>query len=332
MEGQFSVTEKAPDIKHVGVTGGVPRLSRAASEVMEQAIYSRIKLGEEDLYRRSFALWALPLYESIDHFGLDGGPVSYGYRGGIGGIAVGGDYTWENALRAGLSLNMGSAYVKSTGDIASTHNRATFWGVGAYGVWKPNAFSLDADVNVTSVYNKVTQDLPAGLPASSVKADIQAWSLGMSLRGEYEIDTKYVDLRAHLGVRYLHVESAPFDVTMNGEDVLHGNTMYQNVWTFPFGMVFTKAFKLENGWEITPLINLKAIPALGDTYARTSVTYAGAHKDTEFDTQVMDDITWGGRAGVEVRAGDFTCGLNYVGQFGVHTANQGVFGVLRYEF
>lgn len=332
MEGQFSVTEKAPHTKSIGVASGVPRLSQAASESMESAIYSRIKLGQEDLYRHSFALWALPLYESIDHFGLDGGTASYGFRGGIGGLAIGGDYTWGNTLRAGLSLNMGAGYVKSTGDMATTQNSATFWGVGAYGVWKPGAFSLDAEVDYTSVYNKVKQDLPAEVDGAELKADIPAWSLGMSLRAEYEIDTKYVNLRPHLGVRYLHMVSEPFDATLHGEDALHGNRTHQNVWTLPFGLVLTKPFRLENGWEITPLVNLKAIPALGDTYAKTSVRYTGSHKDQEFDSQVMDNITWGGRAGVELRAGDFSAGLNYIGQFGEHTANQGVFGVVRYEF
>ncbi|MBD5538466.1 MAG: autotransporter domain-containing protein [Desulfovibrio sp.] len=332
MEGQFSVTEKAPHTKSVAVASGVPRLARAASESMESAVYSRIKLGQEDLYRHSFALWALPLYESIDHFGLDGGTASYGFSGGIGGLAIGGDYTWDNTLRAGLSLNMGGGYVKSTGDMPTTQNSATFWGIGAYGVWKPGAFSLDAEIDYTSVYNKVRQDLPAEVDGGEIKADIPAWSLGMSLRAEYEIDTRYVNLRPHLGVRYLHMVSEPFDATLHGEDVLHGNRTHQNVWTLPFGLVLTRPFRLENGWEITPLVNLKAIPALSDTYARTSVRYAGSHKDQEFDSQVMDTITWGGRAGVELRAGDFAAGLNYIGQFGEHTANQGLFGVLRYEF
>ncbi|WP_165078355.1 MULTISPECIES: autotransporter outer membrane beta-barrel domain-containing protein [unclassified Desulfovibrio] len=332
MEGQFSVTEKAPHTKSIGVASGVPRLSQAASESMESAIYSRIKLGQEDLYRHSFALWALPLYESIDHFGLDGGTATYGFRGGIGGLAIGGDYTWGNTLRTGLSLNMGAGYVKSTGDMATTENSATFWGVGAYGVWKPGALSFDGEVDFTSVYNKIRQDLPVDLGGSAIKADIPAWSLGMSLRAEYEIDTRYVNLRPHLGVRYLHMVSEPFDATLNGEDVLRGHRTHQNVWTMPFGLVFTKPFKLENGWEITPLVNLKAIPALGDTYAKTSVRYAGSHKDQDFESQVMDAITWGGRAGVELRAGDFSAGLNYIGQFGEHTANQGLFGVVRYEF
>ncbi|MDE7241233.1 autotransporter domain-containing protein [Desulfovibrio sp.] len=331
-EGQFSVTEKAPHTKSVGVASGVPRLSRAASESMESAIYSRIKLGQEDLYRHSFALWAIPLYESIDHFGLDGGTASYGFRGGIGGLAIGGDYTWGNTLRAGLSLNLGAGYVKSTGDMATTQNSANFWGVGAYGVWKPGAFSLDAEIDYTSVYNKVRQDLPGDMDGSDLKADIPAWSLGMSLRAEYEIDTRYVNLRPHFGVRYLHMVTEPFDATLGGEEVLHGLRTHQNVWTMPFGLVFTKPFRLENGFEITPLVNLKAIPALSDTYATTKVRYAGSHADQDLESQVMDNITYGGRAGVELRAGSFSAGINYIAQFGEHTANQGFFGVLRYEF
>ncbi|MDE5878543.1 MAG: autotransporter outer membrane beta-barrel domain-containing protein, partial [Desulfovibrio sp.] len=182
------------------------------------------------------------------------------------------------------------------------------------------------------VYNKVTQELPAGMAASELKADIPAWSLGASLRAEYEIDTKYVNFRPHLGVRYLHMVSEPFDVDLHGREVLHGNRTEQNIWTMPFGLVLTRPFKLENGCEITPLVNLKAIPALSDTYAKTSVRYAGAHTDQEFESQVMDDITWGGRAGVEFRMGNFATAINYIAQFGAHTANQGMFGVLRYEF
>ena len=332
MEGQFSVSEKAPHATTMGALGAVPRLGRAASESMESAIYSRIKLGEEDLHRHSYSLWALPLYENINQFGLDGGKGTYGYRGGLGGIALGCDRTWDDWLRLGLSFNIGSGYVKSTGESSSTQNSANFWGLGAYGVWKPGNFSLDADINITSIYNKIKQDLPPGLDAPDVKADIHGRSVGTSLRAQYQIVTPYVTMRPHIGVRYFHLDSAPYDVTMRGQDVIHGNRMYQNVWTFPVGLVLTRDFRLDNGYEITPLVNFKAIPASGDTYVKNSIRYAGAHRDTVIENQVMDDITWGGRAGVGLRVGNFATAINYVGQFGSHTSDQGVFGVLRYEF
>lgn len=332
MEGQFSVVEKAKAAKVIGVTSGVPRMARSASETMEDAIYHRIRLGHEDLYRRNFALWALPIYESISHFGFDGGEESYGYRGGLGGIAIGADYTWQNTLRTGIALNMGAGYAQSTGELETTRNNLNFWGAGVYGVWKPGDFSLDADVNFTSVYNKIRQELSDDFAGSEIKADIPAWSLGMGLRAQYEIVTDWITLRPHAGARYFHLETSPYDMSLNGQDVIRSYRAYQNVWTFPFGIVFTHNFKLDNGYEITPLVNLKAIPASGDIYMKNAIRYAGSHKDMEFDTQVMDAITWGGRAGVEFRAGDFTAGINYTAQFGSHTSNQGVFGVLRYEF
>lgn len=331
-EGQFAVIEEAPHAKQIAAASAVPRLSRSASEIMESAIYYRIRLGHEDLNRRDWALWALPVYERINEFGLDGGSGSYGYTGGIGGLAIGCDYTWEDTLRAGIALNIGTGYARSTGEVASTKNHLDFWGVGLYGVWKPGAISLDGEVDFTSTYNKLKQDLPAGLPASEVKADAPAWTLGASLRLQYEFDTDWLIIRPHAGVRYFHLNTQPYDVKMNGADVLRSHRYYQNVWTFPVGIVFTKEIKLENGLEITPLINLKAIPASGDTYVKNSIRYTGSAHDLDLETQVMDDVTWGGRAGLEFRMGDFSAGINYTAQFGSHTSNQGVFGVLRYEF
>lgn len=332
MEGQFGVTEKAPHIKQLTAASGVPRMARAASEAMESAIYHRIRLGHEDLYRRNFALWALPLYEHISEFGMDGGNSSYGYDGGIGGLAIGCDYTWENAFRLGFALNIGAGYARSTGEVATTKNHLDFWGIGAYGVWKPGAFSLDAEIDFTSTYNKLKQELPAGLGDREIKADIPAWGLGMSLRAQYEFDTDWLIIRPHFGVRYFHLDSSPYDATMGGRDVLRTQRSYQNVWTFPVGVVFTKNFRLGDGYEITPLVNLKAIPASGDTFVKNTVRYTGSHQDINMETQVMDDITYGGRAGIEFRAGNFNVGINYTAQFGAHTSNQGVFGVLRYEF
>lgn len=331
MEGQFGVKEHAPEVKRISASGGVARMARAASEAMETAIFHRIKLGEEDLYRRSFALWALPIYEHIHHFGLDAGEGSYGYDGGIGGLAIGGDYSWENMLRVGLAFNIGAGYARSHGD-AVTKNNLDFWGIGAYAVWKPSQFSLDADLNFSFSYDKLKQELPKEISRSELKADEQSWSMGAGLRAQYEFDTDYVIIRPHAGFRYFHLDSSPYDVSLNGQDVLHAHRAYQNVWTFPMGIVFTKNFKIADDYEITPLINLKVIPASGDIYVKNEIVYAGAHKGEELSTQVMDSITYGGRAGLEFRAGDFSLGVNYQAQFGSHTTNQGVFGVLRYEF
>lgn len=331
MEGQFGVVEHAREVKRITASGGVARMARAASETMETAIFHRIKLGEEDLYRRSFALWALPIYEHIHHFGLDAGDGTYSYRGYLGGLAVGGDYTWKNVLRTGVALNMGTGYARSHGD-ATTKNNLDFWGAGAYAVWKPSQFSLDADLNFTWTDNRLKQKLPADISTSQLKGDVDTWSMGAGLRAEYEIDTEYLIIRPHAGFRYFHLNSAPYNVSLNGQDVLHARRSHQNVWTFPFGIVFTKNIRIGDGYELTPLINLKGIPASGDTYVKNNVIYAGAHRGEELSTQVMDSMTWGGRAGLELRAGNVSAGVNYTAQFGPHTNNQGVFGVLRYEF
>ena len=50
------------------------------------------------------------------------------------------------------------------------------------------------------------------------------------------------------------------------------------------------------------------------------------------DTKMMDYITYGGTAGIELGNDAVKLGVNYNSQFGVTSSAYGVFGTFRYEF
>ena len=85
---------------------------------------------------------------------MDAGHLDGGFNGNIGGISLGADYTFENALRAGVALSLGGGYAVSAGDFADTTNSMSYWGVEAYAGWRYKDFALMADAGYTGSFPK----------------------------------------------------------------------------------------------------------------------------------------------------------------------------------
>lgn len=321
-------------------TAAIPQLARGASMAASDAIYEQrlgLFYGERpdtgDRFRPNYALWAVPLYRSLAGEKLEAGSLNYDYNGGLGGIVIGGDATWANNLRLGAMFNIGGGYAKSAGELDQTRNNMSFWGAGLYGGWQRGQFALSGDASFAATYNKVKQDLPGGYEWGSLKSDITAWTISAGLTAEYRFVTEYCDIAPHIGARYNHLNIDAWDVKGDGgPEVIHGDLASQDFWTFPVGIRFSKEWALGDKWRARPSADLSAIPVAGQKRIDTTLHYTGMAGDLDLSTQVMDDITWGGSAGIEFGAGDFALGISYSAQFGEHSQSQGVFGLVRYEF
>ena len=206
-----------------------------------------------------------------------------------------------------------------------------FWGIGAYLGWTPNNFGLTADVNYTSTYNKVEQELPSGMQMGDLKSDVRAYAISAGLRGEYKLETSILDIIPHVGVRYTSLNTDEYDVKSGGT-VLKGDAINQNIWTFPVGVAFSKEIETGNGWHFKPSLDLAVIPAAGDIKARGDVRFTGVNGSAEVETQTMDYITYMGQAGLEFGNDTVSLGVNYNVQVGAQSTAHGVFGTFRYEF
>lgn len=327
--------------------GAVPELTMAANQAAAGAMAARTGQGsaaglqaintEGELLadagdsRHGVALWIMPLYKSVNGQSLSSGYWQSDVNGGLGGVALGGDYTFANALRLGLSFNIGGGYARGGGELADTSNSMSFWGIGAYAGWNWSNLDIAADVAYTSTYNKLTQDLPWGMQMDDLKSDITAWALSAGMDIGWTLQTDLVDIRPHAGARYTHVHNDRYDVRSGGT-VLEGKAKGQNVWTFPAGVTFRKEFAFANGWSLRPMLDFAVIPATGDKNARSEVRFTGTDAWMELEDQFMDDITWRGSLGLEVGSDNLSFGLNYSMQAGMKTSSQTVMGTFVYTF
>lgn len=331
----------------IAFAGAVPQMTKMASDAGTNAVVNRLGFANPadgaqamnaegkivDRNTTGFALWIAPLWQSQHGWGMEADNLDYGFNGNLGGVSLGADYTFENAIRAGITFNIGGGYAESSGgDLSSTENRMNFWGLGAYAGWNYENFGLMADVSYTSTWNDLQQDMDSRMGMGDLEADVQASAISAGLRAEYKLETSVLDVIPHIGVRYMSLNTWGFDAESNGGTVLEGDGFHQDIWTFPVGVTFTKDFTLDSGWSFKPSIDFSVIPAAGDIKAKQDVAFTGLPGSYEVETQMMDYLTWQGGVGLEMGNDTMSFGVNYTLQAGQHTTGHGVFGSFRYEF
>lgn len=331
----------------IAFAGAVPQMTKMASDAGTNAVVNRLGFANPadgaqamdaegkivDRNTTGFALWIAPLWQSQHGWGMEADNLDYGFNGNLGGVSLGADYTFENAIRAGITFNIGGGYAESSGgDLNSTENRMSFWGLGAYAGWNYENFGLMADVSYTSTWNDLKQDMDSRMGMGDLEADVQASAISAGLRAEYKLETSVLDVIPHIGVRYMSLNTWGFDAESNGGTVLEGDGFHQDIWTFPVGVTFTKDFTLDSGWSFKPSIDFSVIPAAGDIKAKQDVAFTGLPGTYEVETQMMDYLTWQGGIGLEMGNDTMSFGVNYTLQAGQHTTGHGVFGSFRYEF
>ena len=343
-----AAAESIESATRIAFAGAAPQMTKMASDAGTNAVVNRLGFANPadgaqamdaegkivDRNTTGFALWIAPLWQSQHGWGLDAGNMDYGFNGNLGGVSLGADYTFENALRAGITFNIGGGYAESSGgDLSSTENRMNFWGLGAYAGWNYENFGVMADVSYTSTWNQLKQDLDSRLGmGNELEADVQASAISAGLRAEYLLQTSAMDIIPHIGVRYMSLNTWGYDVDTHGGTVLEGDSLHQDIWTFPIGVTFSKEFATDSGWNFKPSLDFTVIPAAGDIKAKHDVHFTGLPGTYEVETQMMDYLTWQGGVGLELANDNMSIGVNYTLQAGQHTTGHGVFGSFRYEF
>ena len=342
-----AAAESIESAARIAFAGAVPQMTKMASDAGTNAVVNRLGFADPadgaqamdadgkivDRNTTGFALWIAPLWQSQHGWGMDADSMDYGFNGNLGGVSLGADYTFENAIRAGITFNIGGGYAESSGgDLSSTDNRMNFWGLGAYAGWNYENFGVMADVSYTSTWNQLKQDVDSRMGMGDLEADVQATAISAGLRAEYLLQTSAMDIIPHIGVRYMSLNTWGYDVDTHGGTVLEGDSLHQDIWTFPIGVTFSKDFALDSGWNFKPSLDFSVIPAAGDIKAKQDVAFTGLPGTYEVETQMMDYLTWQGGVGLELANDNMSIGVNYTLQAGQHTTGHGVFGSFRYEF
>lgn len=324
------------------VLGSVPQLTLAANRAAGSAVTERTSLASPggDLSsmtalspdsRRTWSLWALPIYQSINHYGLDAGSLDADTSGSLGGITVGADCTFDSTLRLGADLSVGGGWAEGSGDFSRTTNNMTFWGAGLYGGWTKGAFGLSADVHFTSSFNSLKQELPSSMRMADLEADITSRALSAGIRAEYRFSAGDVRIIPHAGVRYTNLTVDGYDADSGGT-VLEGDGFSQDLVFFPAGVAFEMPLETKSGWRFLPRADFAVVPAAGDIRAREDVRWSGIGKSYSVSTQDMDQVSYTAQAGIECGKDNFSVSVNYALQTGFTTEGHSVFAELRWEF
>ena len=324
------------------VLGSVPQLTLAANRAAGSAVTERTSLASPggDLSsmtalspdsRRTWSLWALPIYQSINHYGLDAGSLDADTSGSLGGITVGADCTFDSTLRLGADLSVGGGWAEGSGDFSRTTNNMTFWGAGLYGGWTRGAFGLSADVHFTSSFNSLKQELPSSMRMADLEADITSRALSAGIRAEYRFSAGDVRIIPHAGVRYTNLTVDGYDADSGGT-VLEGDGFSQDLVFFPAGVAFEMPLETKSGWRFLPKADFAVVPAAGDIRAREDVRWSGIGKSYSVSTQDMDQVSYTAQAGIECGKDNFSVSVNYALQTGFTTEGHSVFAELRWEF
>ncbi len=285
-----------------------------------------------------FGMWLMPLYKWNNVNGVDAGNLDHGYTSGLGGIALGADYTHgiskDTALRFGLAFNVGGGYSESSGDFNETNNNFDFWGLSAYAAMQKQNFLATLDLGYTSLSHSVNQEIPSSMLMSDFESDISSEIFTVGLNLEYAFVTDFMTITPHAGVRYMNVTTHGYDIESAGQTVANSDTQNQGVWYFPVGVTLSKDIATSNGWMFTPKLDVGFIAAAGELDAHTRTTFTGVGGAVNYEMQNVDGFAFNGGLGLELANEEkgISLGINYNLQASEHETGHMIFANFRYDF
>ncbi len=310
--------------------GEAPAVAMPKSESVEQGS-SAGSHAQASGIKDGFALWLSPLYKHSFAHGYESGKFEHRRSTDIGGLSLGGDYTFNEMFRMGLALNLGTGYTQSSGDFAHTANDFDFWNLSLYGAFYKNNFALMADLGFSNVYGDIQQELPTSMQMADVQAGTisTVWTAG--LRAEYTFNTSFMDITPYAGARYMQVLTHGFDVSSGGT-VANTEADNQGIWYFPVGVTFTKDIVTKNNWTISPKFDLGIVAAIGDLDTTTKTHVSGVSGAAEYTMQNVDGLAFSGGLGMEIMKDNFSMGFNYNLLASQHETGHTLFATFKYSF
>ncbi len=283
-------------------------------------------------------VWLTPLYKWNMGSGFEGGSLEHDSDMGLGGIALGADFTnridAETALRIGLAFNVGAGYSDSTGDFNETNNDFSFWGLNLYGAFQKENFVATLDFGFTSTANELNQDLPASMGMGDLDADVDAFAFSAGLNLEYTFNAGMMDITPHAGVRFMSVTAESYDIDSSAGRIASVDEDTQNVWYFPIGVTLSADIESESGWKFTPKLDLGILAAAGDLDATSNAVFTGVPGSMELNMDNVDGFAFNGGLGFELSNEDngISIGLNYNLTAGEKDTSHMIFANFRYDF
>ena len=246
------------------------------------------------------------------------------YEGQYNGIVMGVDFKKVNKFQSGIAFNYGEGDTNSLGSSVRTHSDYDFWGVGYYGNIHNDDSNVIFDINYAKTDSDVTQSSDAGTLEAS--PETTTWSAGVKLEKLYQNEN--VQIVPYTGLRYMSIDADDYS-TKKGE--FYYSMDRQDIWLLPLGVSIRQEIANDNGWTVSPRVDLSYIWAFGDTNSNMEVKtpFAGV---SQLGYDVMDDGSFLGLVGIEAHKGQWGYGVAYSYQKGDHSESKKWFVDVNYSF
>ena len=246
------------------------------------------------------------------------------YEGQFNGIVMGVDFKKVNKFQSGVAFNYGEGDTNSVGNAVRTHSDYDFWGIGYYG----NIHNDDSNVIFDVSYAKTDSDVTQYNSGSTFEAspETTTWSAGVKLEKLYQNEN--VQIVPYTGLRYMSIDADDYS-TRNGE--FYYSMDRQDIWLLPLGVSIRQEIANDNGWTVSPRVDLSYIWAFGDTNSNMEVKspFAGV---SQLGYDVMDDGSFLGLVGIEAHKGQWGYGVAYSYQKGDHSESKKWYVDVNYSF
>ena len=277
------------------------------------------------------AVWAQYMHGKDDatDMPMDGGATSY--ESEYDGIVVGVDFKKVGKFQSGIAFNYGEGDSTGFTSAAKTQSDYDFWGIGYYGNIRNEDTNFIFDVNYAKSDSDVTQNNAGASAAIEASPETTTWSAGVKVEKLYQNNN--VQIVPYTGLRYMSSDTKEYQSNVGGDTLFNYAPERQDIWLLPLGVTIKQEVVNDNGWVVTPKVDLSYIWAFGDTDSNMSVSIPGiaASNDTLGFT-VMDDGSFLGLVGVEAKLDDWTFGVSYSYQKGDYAESKKWFVDAKYSF
>jgi len=245
------------------------------------------------------------------------------YEGQYNGIVMGVDFKKVGKFQSGIAFNYGEGDTNSVGSATRTHSDYDFWGVGYYGNIHNDDSNVIFDINYAQTDSDVTQSNPATTLEAS--PETTTWSAGVKLEKLYQNEN--VQIVPYTGLRYMSIDSD--DYATKGKGFMYSMER-QDIWLLPLGVSIKQEVVNDNGWTVSPRVDLSYIWAFGDTNSNMEVKSGNGITPIGYD--VMDDGSFLGLVGIEAHKGQWGYGVAYSYQKGDHSESKKWYVDVNYSF
>lgn len=324
---------EADKAAHAAIYAGSAQASMAAVDALNDAMQERaqsfahVKKSSSQIFNQNDNLlnstaskpteavagfWASPNLRGTKADGFNSSGATYGADVDLYGMSAGADLALGN-LTVGAAASIGRGDAEGTGNGGGLKDDFDYYGIGAYASMAVGNFSLIGDAS----FNYIKHDISgysgfAEYGSLGTKADSKAFSAGANAM--YTFNTPFFALTPHFGTRFTRLETDSYNLGSAKGEIANTSIDTVNIISVPMGLTFSQDF-YNNGWIVSPSLDLSVTLNEGDTELASRTHFNGMKKDLNLNSEIMDDVTYGVKFGLNSSNGNFNSkvSVNYNG-------------------